>query len=74
MQSSATNQENQMKFAKGRNWIEHIDDERDLDNGIIVTLKDGWFFKDDPRCGVRGFDTISEAKEGTAKTEVYEAA
>jgi hypothetical protein len=62
-----------MRFAKGRNWIEHIDDERDLDHGIIVTLKHGWFFKDDPNCGVRGFDTVKEAKDGTAKSEVYEA-
>jgi hypothetical protein len=61
-----------MKFAKNRLWIAHADDERDLDNGIIVTLSDGWCFKDDPTCGVRGFDTLSEAKSGTARTCVYQ--
>jgi len=63
-----------MKFAKNRPWIAHIDDERNLDHGIIVTLKDGWFFKVDPGCGTYGFDTVAEAKAGTAKSEVYEAA
>jgi hypothetical protein len=61
-----------MKFAANRNWIAFVDDERDLDQGIIVTLKNGWYFKDDPSCGVRGFDTIKEAKEGTLKSEVYQ--
>ena len=62
-----------MKFAKTRSWILHVDDERNLDNGIIVTLKDGWYFVDDPRCGTRGFDTVAEAKAGTARSEVYAA-
>ena len=62
-----------MKFAKTRSWIASVDDERDLDHGIIVMLKDGWFFKDDPRCGTRGFDTAAEAKAGTARSEVYAA-
>ena len=61
-----------MNFAKTRSWIAYIDDERDLDQGIIVTLKDGWYFRDDPNCGVRGFDTVKEAREGTAKSEVYQ--
>jgi hypothetical protein len=63
-----------MKFTSNRPWIAHVDDERDLDHGIIVTLKDGWFFKSDPRCGTYGFDTVAEAKAGTARSEVYEAA
>lgn len=54
-----------------RNWIAYIDDERDLGNGIIVTLKKGWFFKREQGCGVQGFDTIAEVKSGTAKTAVY---
>ena len=63
-----------MKFTQNRPWIANVDDERDLDHGIIVMLKDGWFFKADPGCGTRGFDTIAEAKAGTTKSEVYEAA
>ena len=61
-----------MNFAKNRTWIAYVDDERDLDQGIIVTLKAGWYFKDDPNCGVRGFDTLKEAREGTARSEVYQ--
>ena len=61
-----------MNFAKNRTWIAHVDDERDLDQGIIVTLKDNWYFKDDPNCGVRGFDTVKEAREGTVRSEVYQ--
>lgn len=56
-----------------RPWIAHIDDERDLDNGIIVTLADGWDFADEPGCGVRGFDTMSEVKAGTLKSCVQRA-
>jgi hypothetical protein len=63
-----------MKFTQNRSWIAYVDDERDLDHGIIVTLKDGWCFTDDPNCGVRGFDTLAEAKAGTARSQVYEAA
>jgi hypothetical protein len=40
--------------------IEFWDDERELGNGIIVTLQPGLFFYDD--CGVMGFDTVKEAK------------
>lgn len=56
-----------------RPWIAYIDDERDLDNGIIVTLADGWDFADEPGCGVRGFDTMSEVKAGTLKSCVQQA-
>jgi len=53
-----------------RPWIQHIDDERNLDNGIIVTLRNGWEFNDDPTCGTRGFDNMTEVKSGTKKSEV----
>ena len=53
-----------------RPWIAYIDDERNEGNSIIVTLADGWFFKDEPNCGVRGFDTVSEVKSGTIKSAV----
>ena len=41
--------------------VEFVDDERGLGNGIIVTLKEGYEFSVDPGCGVRGYDTFSEA-------------
>lgn len=52
-----------------REWVAHVDDERDLDHGIIVTLAKGWFFKDSPE-GVRGYDTMREAREDTKRTNV----
>jgi hypothetical protein len=50
--------------------IAHIDDERNLDNGIIVTLRAGWFFVDEPDCGVRGFDTLKELKAGVKSSNM----
>lgn len=55
---------------KQRQWIAHIDDERELGNSIIVTLKEGWYFVDDPNCGVKGFDSIKEVREETKKSNV----
>ena len=54
-----------------RDWIAHIDDECNLGNGYIVTLKEPFCFVHDPTCAVRGFDTISELKSGTTKSSVY---
>ena len=59
------------KLFSSRNWIAHIDDERDLGNGIIVTLKDDWYFIDEKDCGVRGFDTVNEVQLGTNKKSVW---
>ncbi len=53
-----------------RRWIAYIDDERNIDNGIIVTLAEGWEFVADRGCGVRGFDTLTEVNAGTKKSEV----
>jgi hypothetical protein len=44
--------------------VADIDDERDIGNAIIVTLHKHYYFADEPNCGVRGFDTIKELKEG----------
>lgn len=55
---------------KQRKWVLHVDDERSLDNGVIVTLVKGWCYVADPDCGVRGFDTVTEAEEGTRKVNV----
>jgi hypothetical protein len=56
-----------MNTLRKRNWIEHIDDERNLGNGIIISLRKGWVFESDPSCGVRGFDTVKEAIEETKR-------
>lgn len=50
----------------GKNAIEHWDDERNVGNGIIVTLRRGLSFESHCHEGVRGFDTVSEARRGTA--------
>jgi hypothetical protein len=53
--------------------VAHIDDERELGNSIIVTLHQHYYFADEPGCGVRGFDTLKELKEGIkAKNIVYQ--
>lgn len=52
--------------------VEFWDDERQLGNGIIVTLQPGHFFYDD--CGVMGFDTVREAKRAVADVAKREAA
>lgn len=53
-----------------RSWVKHVDDERNIDNGVIITLEEGWEFQLDPGCGTRGFDTPTEAKTGTEKSAV----
>jgi hypothetical protein len=53
-------------------WVAHIDDERSIGNSIIVTLKKGWDFTDEQGCGVRGFDTVAEAKAGTTHQKVVQ--
>jgi hypothetical protein len=53
--------------------IAHIDDEREIGNSIIVTLQKHYTFADEPGCGVRGFDTLKELKEGIkAKNIVFQ--
>jgi len=44
--------------------IEWWDDERGIGNSLIVTLKPGWEFADDPGCGTMGFDTVKDAIKG----------
>jgi hypothetical protein len=60
------------KLKNQRDWIAHIDDERDLGNGYIVALKHPFCFVADPNCGVRGFDTFLEMKTGTIKSSLYQ--
>ena len=63
-----------MKTLQKRSWIKHIDDERSIDNGIIISLQKGWAFESDPSCSVMGFDTISDAIAGTRRDCVIAAA
>lgn len=53
-----------------RPWVAHIDDERGDGSSIIVTLAEGYDFADDPGCGVKGFDTVVEVRDGTRKDDV----
>jgi hypothetical protein len=46
--------------------VEHWDDERALGNSLIVTLLYGYSFSATEHKGVRGFDTIREAKAAIA--------
>ena len=57
---------------KTRPWIAHLDDERRDGNSILVTLKTGYDFADDPGCGVKGFDTVAEVRDGTRKVDVID--
>ena len=52
-----------MKHSK----IEHWDDERDIGNGIIVTLHYGWSVEYNCHDGVVGFDTVKEAEHAVRK-------
>jgi hypothetical protein len=56
-----------MKLPK---WVAHIDDETSLDHGYIVTLANGCTFKDEPDCGVRGFDTMAELKQAVKRDNI----
>ena len=59
-----------LELIAARSWVKHVDDERGIENGIIIVLEDGWEYELDPGCGTRGFDTPTEAKAGTAKNAV----
>ena len=51
--------------------IEDWSDERRVGNGIIVTLNWGWSFDPNIHEGVRGFDTVREAKTATRIKGLY---
>lgn len=52
-------------------YVEHWDDERDIGNGIIITLHYGYSFENAEHCGVMGFDTVTEAKARTRRKAIY---
>jgi hypothetical protein len=51
--------------------IEGYDDERNIDNGLIVYLKPGKQWSLDPGCHTRGFDTVTEAVQAI-RTEIMD--
>lgn len=51
-------------------WVAYIDDETSLDHGYIVTLANGCTFKDEPDCGVRGFDTMVELRQAIKRDNI----
>lgn len=61
---------NKLIRMRARKHIQHVDDERALGNGVIVTLAEGWEFAIDPGCGVMGFDSVAEAYHGSTRQEV----
>lgn len=52
--------------------IEDWSDERVLGHGIIVTLVPGLSFDHATHEGVMGFDTVAEARAGSARKSVHE--
>lgn len=48
--------------------IEHWDDERSIENSLIVTLKKGWYFGERGE-HVRGFDTVKEAMQEVVESQ-----
>lgn len=54
--------------------IEFWDDERNIGNGIIVTLNYGWSFYAGEHLGVAGFETITEARSKTRLKDVFPCA
>ena len=60
-----------IKSVKLPKHIEAWDDEREVGNGVIVTLTRGWSFYSTEHLGVCGFDTVTEAREGTRKKNLY---
>ena len=51
--------------------IEAWDDERSLGHGIIVTLVPGLSFDHASHEGIRGFDTLAEARHESARKRVH---
>lgn len=50
-----------IELIRKMNRVEIVDDEREIGNGIIVTLRQGYSFDPMTDNRVRGADTISEA-------------
>ncbi|MBB5546677.1 hypothetical protein [Paraburkholderia fungorum] len=55
---------------RARPHVMHVDDERGDGNPIMIVLRDGFDFADDPGCGVRGVDTVAQAESVTRASNV----
>lgn len=54
--------------------VELVDDERDIGNGIIVSLYEGWTIDPgDPHASVFGEDTVKECWETLRTAKLYKA-
>lgn len=53
-------------------WVYAVDDERESDSSIIVTLHEGFEFAGNPGCGVQGFDTVARVQAETRKSAILE--
>jgi hypothetical protein len=51
-------------------WVEKIDDEREQGGSIVIILKHGYEFLDEPGCNTRNFDAVESAQAGTTKKAV----
>ena len=59
---------NYKQITEARRWVRSVDPD---DDGPVVTLHDGWYFHDDPGCGVKGFDSYRDAWRNTLRADVY---
>jgi hypothetical protein len=53
-----------------RPWVMHVDDERGDGSSIIVILANGFDFRNESECGVRGFDTVADAEAETRRNRI----
>lgn len=60
-----------LERVRTRPHVAFVDDERSIGNSIIVTLAEGYCFKVEKGCGVRGYDTVKEVEAETRAAEVY---
>lgn len=60
-----------LERVRTRPHVAFVDDERSIGNSIIVTLAEGYCFKVEKGCGVRGYDTVKEVTDETRAVDVY---
>lgn len=53
-----------------RSWIANVSDKRPDGGGILVTLKDGWYFNGEDQCSIRNFYSSRDAAMGSSKNRV----
>lgn len=62
-----------LDLIRSRPHVAFVDDERNIGNSLIVTLAKGYYFKAEPGCGVRGYDTVKDAEMESRASEVYQS-